>query len=136
MWISQNFQKLQMESLLQSLLSYDISAYFFCFCIYFKFRFAYLAYCQFCAALFSDSHVSIVNIFGCLYHLPIVYVKSSMLCLRCGYCLLLSKIRLITQYPTWVFCGWMTSCDLRIIVWMLFDKYRSKFWFLNSRLVG
>ena len=46
------------------------------------FWFVYLAYCCFCAMLLSISHLSIVNIFCCLYYMPGVYQKSHIFCLQ------------------------------------------------------
>ena len=108
----------------------------FCVCICLMFRFASLAYYCFCAMLFSVSHLSIVNIFCCLCYMPGAYLKSPMLCLRCVYCLLISKTRYIAQYLTCGFCGWTIFCDLQILVWMLFRKYHSKLCFLSFRLLG
>ena len=82
------------------------TCFYVCICLIF--RFAYLAYYCFCALLFLVSHLSIVNIFCCLSCMPDVYLKSPMLCLRCVYCLLFSKTRLIAQYQTCGFCGWTT----------------------------
>ena len=65
----------------------------FCVCICLIIQFAYLAYCCFCAMLFSVSHLSTVNIFCCLCYIPVVYLKSPMLWSRCVYCLLFSKTR-------------------------------------------
>lgn len=57
------------------------------------FYFTYIANCCSCAMLFSVFHLGIVNICCCLYYIPGFYPKSSMLlCLRCSYCLLFSKI--------------------------------------------
>ena len=64
----------------------------FCVSICLIFRFAYLAYYCFCAMLFSVSHLSIMDISCCLCYMPGVYLKSPMLCLRCDYCFLFSKI--------------------------------------------
>ena len=61
-------------------------------CICLIFRFAYLACYCLCAMLFSVSDLSTMNIY-CLRYIPGVYLKSSMLSLRCVYCLLFSKTR-------------------------------------------
>ena len=66
------------------------TCFFVCICL--KFQFAYLKYYCFCAMLFLVSHLSIVNIFCCLCYRPSAYRKSPMLCLRCIYCLLFSKL--------------------------------------------
>ena len=65
----------------------------FCVCICLIFRFVYLACYCFCTILFSVFHLSIVSIFCCLCYMPVVYLKSPMLCLRSVYCLLFSKTR-------------------------------------------
>ena len=70
---------------------------FFCVCICLIFYFAYLAFCCFCAMLFSVSHLSIVSIFCFLYFMPGVYLKSPMWCLRCVYCFTFSKIRSLSS---------------------------------------
>ena len=77
----------------------------FCVCICLLFQFPYLAYYCFCAILFSVSHLSIVNIFCCLCYMPRVYLKSSILSLRCVYCLLFSKTRQTARYLSCGFCG-------------------------------
>ena len=63
----------------------------FCVWICLIFRFAHLACCYFFAMLLSVSHLSLLNIFCCLYYMPGVCLKSPMPCLRSIYCVLFSQ---------------------------------------------
>ena len=63
----------------------------FCVWISLIFRFTHLACFSFFAMLLSVSHLSLLNIFCCLYYMPGVCLKSPMLCLRSIYCVLFSQ---------------------------------------------
>ena len=88
----------------------------FCVCICLIFAFAYLAFYCFCAMLFSVSHFKHSEHFLLLLLYAWRLPKTSMLYLRCVYCLLFSKTRYITQYLNCGFCRWTNFCDLHILV--------------------
>ena len=65
------------------------SCFYVCICLII--RFVYLVYFCFSAMIFSIFHLSIVNIYCCLYCTPGVYIKSPMLFLHSSYLHLFSK---------------------------------------------
>ena len=93
-WKQQFCSKYSLESLKQnSFLFFAVISARSCFyvCICLIIRFVYLVYFCFSAMIFSIFHLSIVNIYCCLYCTPGVYIKSPMLFLHSSYLHLFSK---------------------------------------------